>query len=52
MRNCLYQAISPFPPVFFTCLENFLLFSSNLKWSSAANSFDLEESQKCSLGKG
>ena len=29
--NCLLQAISPFPTVFSTILENFLLFSSNLK---------------------
>ena len=37
-RNCSLQAISPFPIVFSTRLENFLPFSSNLKLSSA-NSF-------------
>ena len=35
-------AISPFPTVFSTCLDNFLPFSSNLKLSSA-NPFSLEE---------
>ena len=35
----------------FYCLENFLSFSSNLKLSSA-NSFSLEESKICRLGKG
>ena len=38
-------------PVFSTCLDNFLPFSSNLKLSSA-NSFSLEESNICRLGKG
>ena len=50
-RNCSSQAISPFPTVFSTCLDNFLLFSSNLKLSSA-NSFSLEESKICRLVKG
>ena len=35
----------------FCLLENFLLFSSNLKLSSA-NSFNLEESKICRLEKG
>ena len=34
-RNCSIRAISPFPTVFSTCLDNFLPFSSNLKLSSA-----------------
>ena len=38
-------------PVFSTHLENFLPFSSNLKFSYA-NSFSLEESRICRLGKG
>ena len=38
-------------PVFSTHLENFLPFSSNLKFSSA-NSFSLEESKICHFGKG
>ena len=42
------RAISPFPTVFSTCLDNFLSFSSNLKLSSA-NSFSLEESKICRL---
>ena len=38
-------------PVFSTCLENYLPFSSKSKlWS--ANSFSLEESKICCLGKG
>ena len=41
----------PFPTVFSTLLENFLLFSSNSKLSSA-KSFSLEESNICRLGKG
>ena len=45
------QAISPFPTVFSTGLKNFLPFSSNLKLLSA-NSFSLEESKICCLGKG
>ena len=40
-----------FPTVFSTRLANFLLFSSDLKLSSA-NSFSLEESKICRLGKG
>ena len=50
-RNCSWRAISPFPTVFSTHLENFLPFSSNLKLSSA-NSFSLEESKLHRLGKG
>ena len=38
-------------PVFSTHLKNFIPFSSNLKLSSA-NSFGLEESKICRLGKG
>ena len=45
------RAISPLPTVFSTHLDNFLPFSSNLKLSSA-NSFSLEESKICRLGKG
>ena len=40
-----------FPQCFFTKMESFLLFLSNLKLSSA-NSFSLEESKICRLGKG
>ena len=50
-RNCSYGAISPFPTVFSTLLENVSPFSSNLKLSSAS-SFSLEESELCCLGKG
>ena len=49
-RNCLLQAISPFPPVFSNLLGNFLPILSNLKMSSA-NSFSLEESKICRLVK-
>ena len=42
---------SPFPTVFFTRLESFLPFSSNLKLLSAT-SFSLEGSKICCLGKG
>ena len=42
---------SPFPAVFSTHLESFLPFLSNLKLLSA-NSFSLEESKICCLGKG
>ena len=45
------KAISPFPTVFSTSLDNFLPFSSNLKLSSA-NSFSLEESKICRLVMG
>ena len=45
------RAISPFPTVFSTHLDNFLPFSSNLKLSSA-NSFSLEESKICRLVMG
>ena len=38
-------------PVFSTHLDSFLLFSSNLKLSSA-NSFSLEESKICHLVMG
>ena len=48
-RNCSSWAISPFPTVFSTGLDNFVPFSSNLKLSSA-NSFSLEESKICHLG--
>ena len=44
-------AISPFPTVFSTRLDNFLPFLSNLKLSSA-NSFSLEESKICCLVMG
>ena len=50
-RKCMLQAISPFPTVFSTHLENIPPVSSNLKLSSA-NSFSLEESEICRLGKG
>ena len=50
-RNCSLRAISPFPTAFSTLLDNFLPFSSNLKLLSA-NSFSLEESKICRLGKG
>ena len=46
-----YQAISPFPTVFSTHLENFQAFSSNLRLLSA-NSFSLEKSKTLSFGKG
>ena len=49
-RNCSYWAISPFPTVFYTHLDDFLLFSSNLELSSA-NSFRLEGSKIYHLGK-
>ena len=38
-------------PVFFTCLENFLLFSSNFKLSSA-DCFNLDLSKILSSGNG
>ena len=50
-RNCSWRAISPFPTVFSTHLDNFLPLSSNLKLSSA-NSFSLEESKICCLVMG
>ena len=50
-RNCSKRAISPFPTVFSTHLDNFLLFSSNLTLSSA-NSFSLKESKICRLVMG
>ena len=39
------------PALFSTCLENFVLFSSNLKLLFE-NSISLEESKICHLGKG
>ena len=45
------RAISPFPTVFSTLSERSRPFSSNLKLSSA-NSFSLEGSKICRLGKG
>ena len=42
------RAISPFPTVFSSRLDNFLPLSSNLIKSSA-NSFSLEESKICRL---
>ena len=45
------RAISPFPTVLSTVLDNFPPFSSNLKLLSAT-SFSLEESKICCLGKG
>ena len=50
-RNCSSRAISPFPTVFSTHLENFLPFSSNLKLSSAS-ALNLEECKVCRLGNG
>ena len=50
-RNCWLRAISPFPILFSTRLENFMPFSSSLKLSSA-NSLSLDESKICGLGKG
>ena len=50
-KNCSQRAISPFPTVFSTQFKNFQPFSSDLKLSSA-NSFRLEESKICHLGKG
>ena len=44
------RAISPFSTLFSTYLGNFLPFSSNSKLSPA-NSFSLEESKICRLGK-
>ena len=44
-------AISPLPTVFSTCLDNFLLFSSNLKLSSA-NCFNLDLCKILSSGNG
>ena len=50
-RNCSWRAISPLPTVFSTRLQNFLLFSSNLKLSSA-NCFKLNQSKIVLSGKG
>ena len=49
-KNCSLRAISSFPTVFSTHLENFLPFSSSLKLSFA-ESFSLEKSEICCLGK-
>ena len=49
-RNCSWRAISAFPTVFSTFLENSQPFLSNLKLSFA-NSFSLEQSIICCLGK-
>ena len=49
-RNCSERAISPFPTVSSTSLKNLLQLLSNLKLL-AANSFSLEESKICRLGK-
>ena len=50
-RNCSSSAISLFPTVYSTFLENFPPFSSNLQLPSA-NFFGLEEVEICRLGKG
>ena len=50
-RNCSLRAISPFPTVFSTRLDNFPSFLSNLKLSSG-NSLSLEESKICHLVMG
>ena len=49
-RNCSLPAISPFPTVFSTLSDNFSPLSPKLKLS--ANSFNLEASKICRLGKG
>ena len=48
-RNCSWRAISPFPTMFSTRLENLLPFSSNSK-SSPANSFSLDWLKKLLFG--
>ena len=50
-EKLLIQVITPFLTVFSTLLINFPPFSSNLKLLPA-NSFSLEESKICRLGKG
>ena len=50
-RNYSKWVISPFPTVFSTHLENFLPLSSDMTLLSA-NSFSLDESKFCRLGKG
>ena len=50
-ENCSQRAISPIPTMFSAHLENFLPFSSKLKFSSA-NSFSLEECKICCMGRG
>ena len=49
--DCSKRAISPFPTVFSTLSKNFLPFFSNVKLSSS-NSYSLEVSKICCLGKG
>ena len=50
LKTCGKRAISPFPSVFSTHMDNFLPFSSKLKLSSA-NSFSLEKSKICCMGE-
>ena len=50
-EKLLIRAISLFPTAFSNHLKNFLPHTSNLKLLSA-NSFSLEESKICRLGKG
>ena len=50
-EKLLVKSNFSFFPVFSTLYENVLSVSSNLKLSSA-NSFNLEESKICRLGKG
>ena len=50
-RGEIAQAIFPFFHSIFTLFEKFLSFLQNLKLSSA-NSFSLERSKACHLGKG
>ena len=50
-RNCLLRAISPLPTVFSIHLKNFMLFSSNLRLSSA-DCFNLDQSEICRLVMG
>ena len=45
------RAISPLPTMFSACSENFLIFSSNFKLSSA-DCFNLDQSKICSLVMG
>ena len=53
-RNCRKRAISPFPTVFSTCLKSCLPFSTKLfnKKLLSANTFNLDRSKICCLGKG
>ena len=50
-KELLVTSNFSFPTVFSTLLDKFMLSSSNYKFSSA-NSFSLEESKICCLGKG